>query len=207
MFIIAYTLGVGDKFLKGKIMAKLYFRYGAMGSSKTANALMVRYNYIERNKKVVLLKPSVENRDGEKVIKSRIGLEAECEIVEDFLDRIDENIKEYDAIIVDESQFISAENIKKLADIVDNYDVPVICYGLKTDFRGKFFEGSEALMALADELEEIPTVCWCGKKARFNARIRDGKVVRDGEQVVMGGNESYISLCRKHFYEGDLNCH
>lgn len=204
MFIIAYTLGVGDKFLKGKIMAKLYFRYGAMGSSKTANALMVRYNYIERNKKVVLLKPSVENRDGEKVIKSRIGLEAECEIVEDFLDRIDENIKEYDAIIVDESQFISAENIKKLADIVDNYDVPVICYGLKTDFRGKFFEGSEALMALADELEEIPTVCWCGKKARFNARIQDGKVVRDGEQVVMGGNESYISLCRKHFYEGKL---
>lgn len=185
-------------------MAKLYFRYGAMGSSKTANALMVRYNYIERNKKVVLLKPSVENRDGEKIIKSRIGLKAECEMVEDFLEKVDESVKEYDAIIVDESQFISAENIKKLADIVDNYDVPVICYGLKTDFRGKFFEGSEALMALADELEEIPTVCWCGKKARFNARIRDGKVVRDGEQVVMGGNESYISLCRKHFYDGKL---
>ena len=204
MFIIAYTLGVGDKFLKGKMMAKLYFRYGAMGSSKTANALMVRYNYIERNKKVVLLKPRVENRDGEKIIKSRIGLKAECEMVEDFLEKVDESVKEYDAIIVDESQFISAENIKKLADIVDNYDVPVICYGLKTDFRGKFFEGSEALMALADELEEIPTVCWCGKKARFNARIQDGKVVRDGEQVVMGGNESYISLCRKHFYEGKL---
>lgn len=185
-------------------MAKLYFRYGAMGSSKTANALMVRYNYIERNKKVVLLKPRVENRDGEKTIKSRIGLKAECEMVEDFLEKVDDRVKEYDAIIVDEAQFISAENIRKLAEIVDNYDIPVLCYGLKTDFKGNFFEGSEALMALADELEEIPTVCWCGKKARFNARVKDGVVVRDGEQVVMGGNESYVALCRKHFYEGNL---
>lgn len=185
-------------------MAKLYFRYGAMGSSKTANALMVRYNYKERNKNVILLKPRVENRDGENIIKSRIGLEAECEIVEDFLSKIDAAVQKYDAIIVDEAQFLSSESVLKLAEIVDTYNVPVICYGLKTDFRGKFFEGSESLMALADELEEIPTVCWCGRKARFNARVNNGVVVRDGEQVVMGGNDSYVALCRKHFFEGNL---
>ena len=184
-------------------MAKLYFRYGAMGSSKTANALMVRYNYIERNKKVVLLKPKVENRDGISTIKSRIGLEANCEFAEDFLENLD-NVKNYDVIIIDEAQFLNEDNIKKLAYIVDNYNIPVICYGLKTDFKGKLFEGSKALIELSDELEEIPTVCWCGKKARFNARVKDDEVIRDGNQIVIGGNECYVSLCRKHFYEGIL---
>ena len=191
-------------------MSKLYFRYGAMGSSKTANLLMVRYNYIEKGKKPLLLKPKIENRDGEKEIKSRIGLEAECEFVEDFLWNLRcssnpiNDLKQYDVIIVDEVQFLKAEEIDDLAKIVDKVNISVICYGLSTDFTGHLFEGSKRLMELADVIEEIPTICWCGKKAQFNARIYDGKIVRTGEQVLMGGNESYISLCRKHFFEGKI---
>ncbi len=191
-------------------MSKLYFRYGAMGSSKTANLLMVRYNYIEKGKKPLLLKPKIENRDGEKEIKSRIGLEAECEFVEDFLRNLRcssnpiNDLKQYDVIIVDEVQFLKAEEIDDLAKIVDKVNISVICYGLRTDFTGHLFEGSKRLMELADVIEEIPTICWCGKKAQFNARIYDGKIVRTGEQVLMGGNESYISLCRKHFFEGKI---
>lgn len=191
-------------------MSKLYFRYGAMGSSKTANLLMVRYNYIEKGKKPLLLKPKIENRDGKKEIKSRIGLEAECEFAEDFLWNLRcssnpiNDLKQYDVIIVDEVQFLKAEEIDDLAKIVDKVNISVICYGLRTDFTGHLFEGSKRLMELADVIEEIPTICWCGKKAQFNARIYDGKIVRTGEQVLMGGNESYISLCRKHFFEGKI---
>ncbi|MCR5054895.1 MAG: thymidine kinase [Lachnospiraceae bacterium] len=189
-------------------MAKLYFRYGAMGSSKTANALMVRYNYYERGKKSLLLKPALENRDGESTIKSRIGLEAECLFVEDFLrdyERDENVVKEYDAIIVDEAQFLSAEQVDRLSDIVDFHNIPVICYGLRTDFQCNFFPGSERLLEVADKIEEVKTVCWCGRKATCNARIFNGKIVRDGEQVFMGGNESYIALCRKHFKEGKIS--
>ena len=188
-------------------MAKLYFRYGAMGSSKTANALMVWYNYLERNSRAQLLKPKLENRDGEQIIRSRIGLEAECDFVEDFIDGIGndwEKAKEYDAIIVDEAQFITREQADWFSDLVDFAEIPVICYGLRTDFRGEFFPGSMRLMEIADKIEEVKTVCWCGRKANNNARIRDGRVIRDGEQVVMGGNESYVALCRKHFKLGHL---
>lgn len=188
-------------------MAKLYFRYGAMGSSKTANALMVNYNYIERGCRSLLLKPRLENRDGEKVIRSRIGLEAECRFVEDFLDEIGREpvrLKDYDAIIVDEAQFLSEEQVDRFADIVDNAGIPVICYGLRTDFQAKMFPGSRRLLEIADKIEEVKTVCWCGKKATHNARIFNGKVVRDGAQVMMGGNESYVALCRRHFNLGLL---
>lgn len=185
-------------------MAKLYFRYGAMGSSKTANALMVRYNYIEKGRKVLFLKPSIENRDGAKIIKSRIGLDAECEILEDFLNDNYDNISLYDVLIVDEVQFVSKEYIDKLSDIVDNLNIPVICYGLRTDFMSNLFEGSKRLMELADVIEEIPTICWCGKKAHFNARVSDGKIIKKGDVVQMGGNESYVSLCRKHYKNNDL---
>lgn len=198
-------------------MAKLYFRYGAMGSSKTANALMVNYNYYEKGQKSILLKPMIENRDGQTQIKSRIGLSAECQFVEKFLDEvktkwlkksekksIDLNENDLDAIIVDEAQFLSAKQIEALSDIVDEYNIPVLCYGLRTDFQGHLFEGSKRLMELADVIEEIPTVCWCGKRANFNARVVDGKVVRDGEQIQMGSNESYVSLCRKHFKTGSI---
>ncbi len=189
-------------------MAKLYFRYGAMGSSKTANALMVHYNYIERGSNAVLLKPQLENRDGEKIIKSRIGLKSECCYVEDFITEIGTNwdaAKKYDAVIVDECQFLSAEQVDWLSDLVDFAEIPVICYGLRTDFQSKFFLGSKRLMEIADKIEEIKTVCWCGRKAAINARISDGKIVRNGEQVMMGGNESYIAICRKHFKLGMLS--
>ena len=186
-------------------MAKLVFNYGAMGSSKTANALMVRYNYMERGKKVLLLKPKIENRDGEKIIRSRIGLEAECEYVEDVIEEPAYNgLSEYDAIIVDEAQFLTGKQVDRLSDIVDNFDIPVLCFGLRADFRGHFFSGSQRLMEIADSIEEIKTICWCGRKATFNARLKAGKVIYTGQQVMMGGNESYIALCRKHYKEGKL---
>lgn len=192
-------------------MAKLYFRYGAMGSSKTANALMVRYNYIEKGQKVILLKPSIENRDGYNIIKSRIGLSAECELVEDLLEKIKQMEKsggkwnEVDVIIIDEAQFLNTEQINELARIVDEYHISVICYGLRTDFTSHLFEGAKRLMELADVIEEIPTICWCGKKAQFNARVKDGQIARNGEQIEMGGNESYVSLCRKHYMSGKIH--
>lgn len=186
--------------------AKLWFFYGAMGSSKTADALMKHYNYREKGMRAALLKPKKENRDGERIIKSRIGLQAKCEFVEDFLAPIEKGIQpKYDAIIVDEAQFLSKKQIDMLSDIVDRYDIPVLCYGLRTDFQGNSFEGSRRLLEIADELIETSTVCWCGRKARFNARICNGHIVRKGEQVQMGGNESYVSLCRKHFKEGKLH--
>lgn len=183
-------------------MAKLYFKYGAMGSSKTANALMTRYNYLEKNKHIKMLKPKSECRDGMMIIKSRIGLEAECEYVEDFLNN-KENIKEYDAIIVDEAQFLSEAQVDEFAKIVDMYDIPVLCYGLRTDFQSHFFPGSKRLMELADNIEEIKAICWCGRKAIMNTRINEnGTIVQTGEQVMLGGNDMYISLCRKHYVEG-----
>ncbi|MBQ7583313.1 MAG: thymidine kinase [Lachnospiraceae bacterium] len=187
-------------------MSKLYFRYGAMGSSKTANALMVRYNYEEKGKNAVLLKPMLDNRDGEKVVRSRMGLEYHCEFVEDFLEetRDKKDWSDIDAIIVDEAQFLTSGQVERFSDIVDYGGVPVICYGLRTDFASVLFPGSMRLMELADKIEEIPTVCWCGKRAHFNARIADGRIVREGEQVFIGANESYISLCRRHFKEGKL---
>lgn len=192
-------------------MAKLYFRYGAMGSSKTANALMVRYNYLEKGQNVMLLKPKGENRDGEKTVQSRMGLYAECVFVEDFLAHAREwrpgtaAALHYHAVIVDEAQFLTAEQVDLLSDLVDRFGIPVLCYGLRTDFQGYFFEGSRRLMEIADVIEEVPTVCWCGKRAQYNARISNGVIVRDGEQVMLGGNESYVSLCRKHFKEGRLH--
>ena len=180
-------------------MAKLIFRYGAMGSSKTANALMVRYNYVEKGKKVVLLKPKCEDRDGESVIKSRIGLKADCEFAEDFLEQY--SGEHYDCIIVDEVQFLSESIIDRLSDLVDEYHITVICYGLRTDFQSHLFPGAKRLMELADDIEQIKTICWCGKPAHFNARIQNEQMVTEGEQVQLGGNESYMALCRKHYKE------
>lgn len=182
-------------------MAKLYFRYGAMGSSKTANAVMVQYNYRERGREVLMLKPKLENRDGATIVKSRCGLEAQCRFVED-LPNID--LTGIACVIVDEAHFLTAAQVRTLVDIVDEYDIPVICYGLRTDFRGELFEGSRELLCWADTIEEIKTICWCGRKATFNARVRNGKIVREGEQILLGGNSAYISLCRKHWKSGEL---
>lgn len=186
-------------------MAKLYFRYGAMGSSKTANALMVEYNYFERGKKALLVKPKLDSRDGDYTIRSRIGLQKEGILLEQLTAMSDETLKKYDCVIVDEAQFATKAQVEFMVHIVDDLEVPVICYGLRTDFRREFFEGSLWLMAWADKIEEIKTVCWCGKAATCNARIgEDGHMVREGEQVMMGGNDRYISLCRKHHMLGDL---
>ena len=196
-------------------MAKLYFRYGAMGSSKSANILMVRYNYEERGQYAVLLKPRTDNRDGEHEIQSRIGLSAPAEYVDEFLKEIaefwDDEISEYtyhgkrvDALLVDEAQFLSPEEVDTLSDIVDFYNIPVLCYGLRTDFLNHLFPGSMRLMEIADVIEEVPTVCGCGKRAQCNTRYANGKIVREGAQIMLGSNESYVALCRKHYKEGKL---
>ena len=186
-------------------MAKLIFRYGAMGSSKSANALMAEYNYRERGQKVLLAKTNTDTRDGKNVIRSRIGLERECILLSDICAMSDEEIKEYDAVIVDEIQFAPARQIDFLAHIVDDLGIPVLCYGLRTDFQLNLFEGSERLLAIADEIKEIKTVCWCGRKATCNARYNKHGIVRSGAQIMLGANDDYIALCRKHFLEGKLS--
>ena len=186
-------------------MAKLYFRYGAMGSSKTANALMVCYNYEERNQKVLLAKSAVDTRDGVYVVRSRAGLERECILLDELCNKMTpEEIKEYSAIVIDEAQFATEAEIDYLTYIVDELDVPVICYGLRTDFQNKLFPGSERLFAVADVIEEIKTICWCGAAAKCNARYNKNGIVREGAQVMLGANDSYIALCRKHFKEGNF---
>lgn len=186
-------------------MAKLYFYYGAMGSSKTANALMAEYNYSERGQKALLAKTNIDTRDGVRMIRSRIGLQKECILLSELCDMKDEDLKQYDAVIVDEIQFAKREQIDRLAYIVDYLNVPVLCYGLRSDFQLNLFEGSERLLAIADEIREVKTVCWCGKKATCNARYNKDGIVREGSQVMLGANDEYIALCRKHFMEGKLH--
>jgi thymidine kinase len=186
-------------------MAKLYFRYGAMGAGKTMDILKVAYNYEERGQKVIILKPRQDTRDGKMTIKSRVdGLQREGGILEDFMEKSEEEIRTYDCILVDEAQFCSKEQVFFFAYVVDDLNVPVICYGLRTDFQLNLFEGSKWLFALADTIEETKTICWCGKKATTNARFNEHGIVKTGEQIMLGGNDSYISLCRKHFCEGNL---
>ncbi len=187
-------------------MAKLYFKYGAMGSSKTAQALITKYNYEENDMKVWLLKPSADTRDGVNLLRSRIGLEAEVEIATPGVN-IYERFKEgflgnCDAIIVDECQFLTPAQIDQLRQIVDDYNVPVMCFGLRTDFQTRLFPGSLRLMELADAIEEIKTMCDCGTKATVNARINDGYIVTEGAQVVLGGNDCYIAMCHRCYIRG-----
>ena len=184
-------------------MAKLYFRYGAMGSSKTANAIMVWYNYHERGQNALLIKPSVDTRDGVYAIESRSGLRAAGVLFSD-VDWARVRAHEYACLIVDEAQFLSRAQVEQLVSAEDDDNVPVICYGLKTDFQGNFFEGSHWLLAYADTIEEVKTICWCGRKATNNARL-DGRggVTKVGEQVVLGASDKYIGLCRKHWRIGD----
>ncbi|HEX2986494.1 MAG TPA: thymidine kinase [Caproiciproducens sp.] len=183
-------------------MPKLYFKYGAMGSSKTAQALMVKFNYEEKGYRVGLMKPSIDSRDGCDIVKSRIGLQDTGILINPnmnlynwFLDN------RYDVLIIDEAQFLTGEQIEQLKDIAIEF-VPVLCFGLKTDFRTIMFEGSKRLFEIADSLMEIKSVCTCGRKAEVNARIQNGKIVREGEQIMIGGNESYIGLCYKCWKNG-----
>ncbi|MCI8478166.1 MAG: thymidine kinase [Oscillospiraceae bacterium] len=186
-------------------MAKLYFRYGVMGSSKTANALMVRYNYQERGQEALLVKPAVDQRDGARFVASRAGLSSPCIYFSDLQAMTVEQLRPYACVIVDEAQFLSPEEVAYLVCLVDEVNLPVICYGLRTDFKGDLFPGSMALLAAADVIEEVKTICWCGKKATCNARFDStGRVLKEGEQVVLGANDRYIGLCRKHWREGNL---
>ena len=186
-------------------MAKLYFKYGAMGSSKSAQALITKFNYEERGMKVWLIKPSTDDRDGAEVIKSRIGLmetavaiKAEDSVLKHFL-----QCEQADVVIADECQFFTAGQIDELRYIVDQYDIPVLCFGLRTDFQTKLFPGSLRLFEVADSISEIKTICSCGNKAIVNARLdSDGKVLSEGEQVFIGGNESYIAMCHKCSFSG-----
>lgn len=185
-------------------MAKLYFKYGAMGSSKTAQALITKFNYEERGMKVWLIKPKTDNRDGADILKSRIGLSAVCtpvEADENIFDAFTGEHIEYDVVIADECQFFTMDQVDQLRRIVDELGVPVLCFGLRADFMTKLFPGSHRLFEIADSISEIKTICECGSKATVNARICEGRVVTQGEQVMLGGNESYVAMCYKCWKE------
>ena len=182
-------------------MAKLYFKFGAMGCSKTAQALITKFNYEERGMKVLLLKPSVDVRDGEEIVKSRIGLTAKAVVVndkEDLYKEYEEKYRDRDVIIVDECQFLTPEQVDELGQIVIDFSVPVLCFGLRSDFLTHLFPGSRRLFEIAESITEIKSVCKCGAKATVNARLDDdGNVVYSGEQVCLGGNDRYVAMCRK----------
>ena len=188
-------------------MAKLYFKYGAMGSSKTAQALITKYNYEENDLRVWLIKPSADTRDGKQLLRSRIGLEAQVEVIPPDMDVREQFRKTQegccDVIIVDECQFLTEEQIDQLREIVDDCDIPVMCFGLRTDFQTKLFPGSLRLMEIADTIQEIKTICDCGAKATVNARIdSSGHIITHGAQVVLGGNDSYIAMCHRCYIRG-----
>ena len=186
-------------------MAKLYFKYGAMGSSKTAQALITKFNYEERGMKVWLIKPAIDNRDGRDVIKSRIGLFAYSTTIDksdSILERFRYEMSDANVIIADECQFFTGEQIDELRKIVDECGIPVLCFGLRTDFLSHLFEGSRRLFEVADSISEIKTICECGSKATVNARLdANMNIVTEGSQVMIGGNESYVAMCHKCWRE------
>jgi thymidine kinase len=181
-------------------MAKLYFKYGAMGSSKSAQALTTKFNYEEKGMTVWLIKPGTDTRDGADIIKSRIGLSQKAQVIAPDDNIIDayHDAGNYDVIIADEAQFLTPDQIDQLRVLVDEEDIPVLCFGLRTDFQTHFFPGAQRLMELADSITEIKTICECGRKATVNARFDDnGKVITEGAQVVLGGNDRYTAMCHK----------
>ncbi len=191
-------------------MASLYFKYAAMNSGKSTQLLQAHYNYTERGMHPVAMTARLDTRSGEGKIAARIGIELPAltfDATTDIFAEISALKKKgpVDALLIDEAQFLSEAQAFQCARIVDELGIPVMCYGLKTDFLGKLFTGSEALLRLADNLEEIKTICWCGKKATQTARVSDGHVVRAGAQVQIGGNDMYVALCRKHFTAGKVS--
>lgn len=190
-------------------MAQLYYRYGAMNSGKSIEILKVAYNYEEQDKPVYLFTSGLDNRDKVGTIASRIGMNREAHVVDTTTNIFDEVTRlafTPACILVDESQFLTKQHIYQLAQIVDELDIPVMAFGLKNDFQNELFEGSKYLLLLAEKIEEMKTICWfCGKKATMNLRFLDGKPVYDGEQIQIGGNESYHPVCRKHFNHPPMN--
>lgn len=186
-------------------MAKLYFYYSAMNAGKTTTLLQSSHNYVERGMQTLLLKPRIDDREGASVIRSRIGLEAyahDFERQEDLFHKVSAHHHDSSlhCVLVDEAQFLSRAQVVQLGEVVDRLSIPVLCYGLRTDFRGELFEGSQHLLAWADELREIKAVCHCGRKAIMTVRLNtEGLPLQAGEQIQIGGNESYVSMCRQHF--------
>ncbi len=183
---------------------KMYFYYGAMGASKTANALMTRFNFEDKGKRVALLKPSIDTRDGANIIRSRAGLQAEAILIapnQKVRDVLPQSPAYYDNIIVDEAQFLTRAQVDELREIVDSGTM-VMCYGLRADFKAELFEGSKRLFELADKISEIITMCKCGRKATMNARYSNGKIIYDGEQILIGADEQYIAMCHKCYAKG-----
>ncbi len=181
-------------------MAKLYFKYGAMGSSKSAQALIAKFNYEEQGMRCWLIKPATDTRDGADVVRSRIGLTATGDVVapEDNIGDLYQAAGWCDVIIADEAQFFTPAQIDQLRDIVDTADVPVMCFGLRTDFLTHLFPGARRLMEVADSITEIKTICTCGRKAVVNARLdENGNVVTEGQQVLLGGNDTYTAMCHR----------
>ena len=194
-------------------MCKLYYYYGVMGSSKSLRLLATAHDFDEKNIPILVLKPSADTRDGKNIIKSRAGLERECisigpdinifDVVNEFNNlREQENKKDIKWILVDECQFLTEEQVDQLSDIVDYLDVNVICYGLRTDFKTKLFPASKRLFELADDIEEVKTSCDCGERASINARFNnEGKIITEGSQILVGGDDLYHAICRKDWKE------
>lgn len=190
-------------------MAQLYYRYSTMNAGKSIELIKVAYNYEERGKCVLVLTPSVDDRYGIGVIASRIGITREAVSISEEMNILELFLREnrrnpIDCVLVDECQFLKKHHVQELVEIVDSFDVPVLAYGLKNDFRNELFEGSYYMLIYADKIEEIKTICWCGRKATMVARVVDGKFVKTGEQIMVGGNDLYVSLCRKHYNDGRL---
>lgn len=190
-------------------MAKLHFYYSAMNAGKTTTLLQSNYNYQERGMKTLLFIPAIDTRHAEGIISSRIGLQSDAYAFEetfDFFAYVAEFIKKtpISCVLIDEAQFLTKAQVLQLVRIVDELKIPALAYGLRSDFRGEPFEGSQYLLAWAEELSEIKTICHCGRKATMNARIDEkGTIIQEGAQIEIGGNARYIALCRKHFMKGE----
>lgn len=186
-------------------MAQLYYKYGTMNSGKTIEILKVTHNYEEQGKPVVIMTSALDTRDGYGIVSSRIGMRREAVAITDNMDIFNfiKNLPEKPyCVLIDESQFLSKENVYDLARVVDDLDIPVMAFGLKNDFQNHLFEGSRELLLLADKIEEIKTICqFCSKKATMVLRTENGKPVYEGNQIQIGGNETYIPVCRKHYFQ------
>ncbi|SFC25913.1 thymidine kinase [Alkalibacterium subtropicum] len=190
-------------------MAQLFFRYGAMNSGKSIEILKVAHNYEEQEKPVVLFTSALDDRDGVGYISSRIGLKRKAIPVTEEMDIfsvVQDMDKSIACVLIDEAQFLNKQHVRQLAKIVDDLKIPVMAFGLKNDFRNELFEGSQELLLLADKIEEMKTICWfCHKKAIMNLRVHEGKAIYTGEQIAIGGNESYYPVCRKHYHDPLIN--
>jgi thymidine kinase len=194
-------------------MAKLFFNYSAMNAGKSSALLQASYNYHERGMRTMLMTAAIDNRYGEAVISSRIGISSHAFIFHEGDDVLAMVSKEHEqntisCVLIDEAQFLTKEHVWQISQIADQMDIPVLAYGLRTDFQGELFPGSAALLAIADHIREIRTICWCGRKATMVLRLdADGQPVMAGEQIAVGGNDLYVSVCRRHWVGRNIGNH